>query len=55
MQAAIAGKKLLHVVEGWLREEKRKRREAQKSGAAQVQQQQKRNPLMNSRHMAFFR
>lgn len=56
MQAAASGKKLLHVVEGWLREEKRKRREAAAAaGAQQAQQQKRRTPLMPSKHMAFFR
>lgn len=57
LQAAKNGRKLLHVVEAWLREEKRKRREAAASGAAaqQAAQQRRREPLMPSKHMAFFR
>ncbi len=55
MQAAAAGKKLLHIVEGWLREEKRKRREAAAAAGPQQAQQQRRSPLMPSKHMAFFR
>jgi CCR4-NOT complex subunit CAF16 len=50
------GGKLLHVVEGWLREEKeaRLRRRAEEA-AAPPPPPKPRAPLMPSKHMAFFR
>lgn len=56
-----SGKKLLHVVEAWLRQEKAQRRARQKEAAAtaaagQVTAPPKRTtPFMPSKHMAFFR
>lgn len=51
------GRKVLNVVEGWLREEKRERRrkaaEAAASGAAPAPKRQ--GPFMPSKHMAHFR
>jgi hypothetical protein len=51
------GSKLLHVVEGWLREEKAERRRRQTSGAQQAAAAPLRpsHPHMPSKHLAFFR
>lgn len=48
--AAAGGRKLLHVVEAWLREEKVNRRAR---GPAEVQK--RKTPMMPSKHMAFYR
>ena len=50
------GKKLLHVVEAWLKNEKEKRKKEEKeNGGKPVVQQKRQIPLMPSKHMAFFR
>jgi CCR4-NOT complex subunit CAF16 len=52
------GKKLLHVVEGWLRSEKEVRlAEAAKQPAKSLEAAVKpnRTPMMPSKHLAFFR
>lgn len=50
------GHKLLRVVEAWLREEKRKRRDAAaRGGGAAAPAPQRPNPLLNSRHAAYYR
>lgn len=65
--AAVAelqeGRKLLHVVERWLRAEKEGRQQRVREGtaaggavaASQQQQQQRQQPFFPSRQMAFYR
>ncbi len=51
-----AATKLLHVVEHWLREEKAGRRQREAAAAAAAAAAPKRpNPLLSSKHMAFYR
>ena len=53
---AAPGRKLLHTVERWLREEKAGRRQRAAAAAAAAAAAPKRpNPLLSSKHMAFFR
>lgn len=48
--------KLLHVVEHWLREEKAGRRQREvAAAAAQAAAPKRPNPLLSSKHMAFYR
>lgn len=48
--------KLLHVVEHWLREEKAGRRQREvAAAAAQAAAPKRLNPLLSSKHMAFYR
>lgn len=52
------GRKLLHVVEKWLRAEKESRRKKAAEGgkaATEAQVQKRQMPLMPSKHLAFFR
>lgn len=49
------GRKLLHVVEVWLRAEKEKRRQAEKENGGKTVAPKRQIPLMPSKHMAFYR
>lgn len=49
------GRKLLHVVEAWLRAEKEKRRQAEKENGGKAAAPKRQIPLMPSKHMAFYR
>ena len=54
------GKKLLHLVEEWLRQEKDQRQEAAAAAGGQPDSSQtavapNRTPIMPSKHLAFFR
>ena len=49
------GKKMLRVVEAWLRQEREARRARAKEAAAAPPAPVRRDPFMSSKHMAFFR
>lgn len=64
LPALQPGQKLLHVVEGWLRQERegrsrRQQQEAEAAGSVAGQSQTpvvpSRTPLMPNKHLAFFR